>query len=125
MPRGCPEATAHRDFMARALGFSKNAWRDEEPQTPGLTGSEALAAPRTSLMALGTADKWMLGTGFVELWERLHAAEAAGRAGEPEWQALRWDLEELRVSQFAQELGTRGGVSPKKLAARLARIPAP
>ena len=57
--------------------------------------------------------------------DALHAAEAAGRAGEPEWQALRWDLEELRVSQFAQELGTRGGVSPKKLAARLARIPAP
>ena len=35
---------------------------------------------------------------------------------EPEWQALRWDLEELRVSLFAQELGARGGVSPKKLA---------
>ena len=46
----------------------------------------------------------------------------SGRAEEPEWQALRWDLEELRVSQFAQELGKRGGVSPKKLAARLARI---
>ena len=34
----------------------------------------------------------------------------------PEWQALRWDLEELRVSLFAQELGARGGVSAKKLA---------
>ncbi|MDQ3056138.1 MAG: DUF3418 domain-containing protein [Pseudomonadota bacterium] len=40
----------------------------------------------------------------------------------PEWQALRWDLEELRVSLFAQELGARSGVSPKKLAARLALL---
>jgi ATP-dependent helicase HrpA len=39
------------------------------------------------------------------------------------WQALRWELEELRVSLFAQELGARGGVSPKKLAARLAQLP--
>jgi ATP-dependent helicase HrpA len=49
-------------------------------------------------------------------------AAADGRAGDPEWQALRWDIEELRVSLFAQELGAKGGVSPKKLAARLARL---
>ncbi len=39
-----------------------------------------------------------------------------------EWQALRWDLEELRVSLFAQELGARSGVSPKRLAARLTTL---
>jgi ATP-dependent helicase HrpA len=38
------------------------------------------------------------------------------------WQALRWDLEELRVATFAQELGARGGVSPKKFAARIAQL---
>ncbi len=54
--------------------------------------------------------------------DALAAAVHAGRAGEPGWQALRWELEELRVSLFAQELGTRGGVSPKKLAARLASL---
>ena len=43
-------------------------------------------------------------------------------ADEPGWQELRWDLEELRVSLFAQELGARGGVSPKKLAQRLASL---
>ena len=47
-------------------------------------------------------------------------AEAAG--DDAEWEALRWDLEELRVSLFAQELGARAGVSPKRLAARLARL---
>lgn len=50
------------------------------------------------------------------------AAAGADAALDPEWQALRWDLEELRVSLFAQELGARAGVSPKRLAARLARL---
>jgi ATP-dependent helicase HrpA len=49
-------------------------------------------------------------------------ATAGDAANDPEWQALRWDLEELRVSLFAQELGAKGGVSPKKLAARLAQL---
>jgi ATP-dependent helicase HrpA len=39
-----------------------------------------------------------------------------------DWQALRWELEEFRVSLFAQELGAKGGVSAKKLAARLAGL---
>ena len=37
-------------------------------------------------------------------------------------QALRWELEELRVATYAQELGAKGGVSSKKLAARIARL---
>ncbi len=40
----------------------------------------------------------------------------------PEVIALRWELEELRVSLFAQELGAKGGVSPKRLATRLQKI---
>ncbi len=42
--------------------------------------------------------------------------------GAPDWQALRWELEEFRVSLFAQELGAKGGISAKKLATRLARL---
>lgn len=49
-------------------------------------------------------------------------ALAAADPADPEAQALRWDLEELRVSLFAQELGAKGGVSPKRLAARLERL---
>jgi ATP-dependent helicase HrpA len=41
---------------------------------------------------------------------------------DPEAQALRWELEELRVQLFAQELGSKAGVSPKRLAARFARL---
>ncbi|MGY0613386.1 MULTISPECIES: ATP-dependent RNA helicase HrpA [unclassified Luteimonas] len=54
--------------------------------------------------------------------DALERARAAGVADAPGWQALRWDLEELRVQLFAQELGAKGGVSPKKLAARLAAL---
>ncbi|GAB3315619.1 DUF3418 domain-containing protein [Luteimonas notoginsengisoli] len=54
--------------------------------------------------------------------DALAEAESAGRSDDPGWQALRWEIEELRVSLFAQELGAKGGVSPKKLAARLARL---
>ena len=54
--------------------------------------------------------------------DALAVAARTGRAGDAGWQALRWDIEELRVQLFAQELGARGGVSPKKLAARLAAL---
>jgi ATP-dependent helicase HrpA len=54
--------------------------------------------------------------------DALAMAAASGEGDEAGWQALRWELEELRVSLFAQELGARGAVSPKRLAARLAQL---
>jgi len=51
--------------------------------------------------------------------DALAQANEDGIAQAADWQALRWDLEELRVSVFAQELGAKSGVSPKKLAQRL------
>jgi len=56
--------------------------------------------------------------------------EALAQAGleetgdEPGWQDFRRDLEELRVSIHAQELGARGNVSSKKLARRLKALQA-
>lgn len=49
----------------------------------------------------------------------VHDALAA-RPHDPRVDALRWELEELRVSVFAQELGTRVAVSAKRLQQRLA-----
>ncbi|HTD28676.1 MAG TPA: DUF3418 domain-containing protein, partial [Xanthomonadaceae bacterium] len=48
--------------------------------------------------------------------DALATARARGVANEQVWQSLRWDLEELRVSVFAQELGAKSGVSVKRLA---------
>ncbi len=54
--------------------------------------------------------------------DALAGARARGVDRDPGWQALRWELEELRVQVFAQELGSRGAVSAKKLAQRLAGL---
>ena len=54
--------------------------------------------------------------------DALGDARDRGIDHQPDWQALRWDLEEFRVSLFAQELGAKGGVSAKKLATRLSQL---
>lgn len=54
----------------------------------------------------------------------LDEARRRGIALEAGWQALRWDLEELRVSLFAQELGTKRPVSAKRLAKQLEALAA-
>ena len=54
--------------------------------------------------------------------DALAVAHAGGVGSHDDWQAFRWELEELRVSLFAQELGTQAGISVKKLSARLARL---
>ncbi|MDO5505624.1 MAG: ATP-dependent RNA helicase HrpA [Pseudoxanthomonas suwonensis] len=57
--------------------------------------------------------------GFVEA-----IADAMGdaRAADPDWRALRWELEELRVATHAQELAQRGAISARKFATRLAAL---
>ncbi len=54
--------------------------------------------------------------------DALEVAMAQGVSDTPGWETLRWDVEELRVSLFAQELGVRSGISVKKLAQRLAAL---
>ncbi len=54
--------------------------------------------------------------------EALQKAREQGMQDRPQWQALRWDIEELRVSLFAQELIGRGGISAKKVAQRVAEL---
>ena len=51
--------------------------------------------------------------------DALARAAANDRLADPDWQSLRWDLEELRVQLFAQELGAKAGVSAKRLGQRL------
>ncbi|HEX4854856.1 ATP-dependent RNA helicase HrpA [Arenimonas sp.] len=57
--------------------------------------------------------------------DALLQARKTGRAQELGWQELRWDLEELRVSVFAQELGTKRQVSAKRLARQLEALTRP
>jgi ATP-dependent helicase HrpA len=48
-------------------------------------------------------------------WSRYLAQLAKGGEYGPALDDFRWLLEEFRVSQFAQSLGTAGKVSPKRL----------
>ena len=54
--------------------------------------------------------------------DALADARARGVDALPGWRTLRWELEEFRVSLFAQELGAKGGASAKKLASRLSQL---
>jgi ATP-dependent helicase HrpA len=49
--------------------------------------------------------------------ERVRAAEAAGRQ-DPRLEEIRWMLEELRVSIFAQQIGTAHPISVKRIQTR-------
>jgi ATP-dependent helicase HrpA len=46
----------------------------------------------------------------------------AGRRDDPDVRAVRWMIEELRVSLFAQTLGTPGPVSEKRIRTALAQL---
>ncbi len=56
------------------------------------------------------------------LVDALAEAEAEARGTVEERAALRWELEEVRVATYAQELAPRGGMTAKKLAARIAAL---
>jgi len=97
-------------------GFLRETPADALAQLPRYLKAMALRAERAKRDPARDQARMLEIKPFVDAWED---AAALGRQADPEWQALRWDLEELRVSMFAQELGARAGVSPKKLAQRL------
>jgi len=56
------------------------------------------------------------------LVDALAEAGAEGRGSDQERASLRWELEEVRVATYAQELAARGATTAKKLAARIAAL---
>ena len=51
-----------------------------------------------------------------------HWGPFRGRRDDPDVQAVRWMIEELRVSLFAQTLGTNGPVSEKRIRTALGQL---
>ena len=98
-----------------APGFLRDVPADALADYPRYLKALALRAERAQRDP--TRDQARL----LELQPFAVALQAADPS-DPETQAFRWDLEELRVQLFAQELGSKAGVSPKRLAARLARL---
>ncbi len=64
---------------------------------------------------------------LLPLWRAFWTAvdRAPERLQDPEWQAFRWQLEELRVALFAQQLGTPKPVSVGRLEKQWRQLSAP
>jgi ATP-dependent RNA helicase HrpA len=60
--------------------------------------------------------------GVTEAYQQAVADLPAARRSGQDVQAVRWMIEELRVSLFAQLLGTSGPVSEKRIHAALDRL---
>ena len=92
----CAEARAHLAHMGLALGLPITfAW--------DAVGSQKVDEESGHLVS---ADKWALGTGFVELWQRLHATEAALLGQRPLAQRLSYGRQDvLRLSGCELETG--------------------
>ncbi|WP_296279803.1 ATP-dependent RNA helicase HrpA [Pseudoxanthomonas sp.] len=97
-------------------GFLRETPADALAQLPRYLKAMALRAERAKRDPAKDQARMLELKPFADA---LAQATQEGVAASPAWQALRWDLEELRVSVFAQELGAKSGVSPKKLAQRL------
>jgi ATP-dependent RNA helicase HrpA len=67
------------------------------------------------------ADRMAVVHRVTDAYRRAMALVPSGRAGE-DGRAVRWMIEELRVSLFAQMLGTPGPVSEKRIQAALDRL---
>ena len=97
-------------------GFLRETPADALAQLPRYLKAMTLRAERAKRDPARDQARMLELKPFVDALQGAYASSVAHDAG---WQALRWELEELRVSVFAQELGARAGVSPKKLAQRL------
>ncbi|MET0289772.1 MAG: DUF3418 domain-containing protein, partial [Pseudoxanthomonas sp.] len=100
-------------------GFLRHTPAEALAQFPRYLKAMKLRAERAKRDPTRDQQRMLELTPFIEA---LDEAALLGKREQDAWQALRWDLEELRVSLFAQELGARGGISPKKLAQRVAAL---
>ena len=121
-----PEGRAHLRGYARDIGLAFQIADDlidhegDASVAGKAVGKDAEAGKETFVSLLGP-DRARDQARMLELAPFI-AALAGADPQDPDAAALRWELEELRVQLFAQELGVRGNVSPKKLAQRTAAL---
>jgi ATP-dependent helicase HrpA len=91
-------------------------------QVPRYLQALAVRADRTALNPAKDAERARQIEPFLRAWtEGMNAASGKPDALEA-WAAFRWQVEEFKVSCFAQELGTAVPVSPKRLATALDEV---
>lgn len=104
----------HLESLARP-GFLREVPAAALPEYPRWLKALSLRAERAQRDPVKDQSRMLELKPFVD-------ALAAADPADPATRALRWELEELRVATFAQELGVKGGVSAKKLAGRIAGL---
>jgi len=105
---------AQRDALIHPGFFSETPW----PQLAHLPRYLKALERRLAKCAENPAREAKHSQAVAELWQRYaqrRAANAAARKAEPALEAFRWQIEELKVSLFAQELRTPQPVSYKRL----------
>jgi ATP-dependent helicase HrpA len=105
---------AQRDALVHAGFFSRTPW----PQLSHLPRYLKALERRLAKYAENPARDAKHAQAVAELWQRYvqrRAAAAAAHKEEPALEAFRWNIEELKVSLFAQELRTPLPVSYKRL----------
>ena len=111
-------ATANYDDLRQQLaglvhpGFLRDTPFDRLNELPRFLKGMRLRAERLRNDPGKDQARMLEVIGFAQA---LREATRHGIAQHPAWQALRWALEEFRVSLFAQELGTRETVSAKRM----------
>jgi ATP-dependent helicase HrpA len=105
---------AQLDALAHP-GFLRDAPAEALAEYPRWLKALSLRAERAQRDPTRDQQRMLELAPFVEALANADPADAETRA-------LRRELEELRVQLFAQELGAKGGVSPKKLAQRVQRL---
>jgi len=105
---------AQRDALVHPGFFSRTPWSRLAHLPRYLKGLDRRLAKyvenpaRDAKHAQAVADLW-------QRYAQRHAANIAARKGEPALEDFRWQIEELKVSLFAQELRTPQPVSYKRL----------
>ncbi|TMH37072.1 MAG: ATP-dependent RNA helicase HrpA [Betaproteobacteria bacterium] len=112
--RFASEIAAQRDALVHPGFFSATPWTQLSHLPRYLRALQRRLAKYTADPARDARH----GEAVDALWRRYRAGVEANRAAqrvEPKLEAFRWLIEELRVSLFAQELGTALPVSYKRL----------
>jgi ATP-dependent helicase HrpA len=115
-----------KDQLVRLLpkGFIGSTPYEQLKQFPRYLGAISMRVEKLRNAGLQRDVKLM--HELIPLWQRwtarANAGALPGQPEDPELTRYRWMLEELRVSMFAQELGTAHPVSPKRLEEQWAKV---
>jgi ATP-dependent helicase HrpA len=104
-------------------GFVREVEKSRMQQFPRYLKAMRLRAERLRRDATRDQARMLTVRGYWRDYLKLRAARDSD--GHPGLEELRWLIEELRVSLFAQELKTAEPVSPKRLAALVTRLSRP